>query len=100
AMKMTVRIGHTRARAGPGRTADARAELEALLERHLPSGHLASLVSIHRTLAEIALAADEGPAFEKHLAEMRRWALPTKNPALIAQCDQLRNARAAAGGWG
>jgi len=58
------------------------------------------LGAIHRELAEVALAEDDSPAFEEHLAAMRRWVTPTRNPALIAQCDQLKNARNSAGGWG
>ncbi|HEX4337301.1 MAG TPA: protein kinase [Polyangiaceae bacterium] len=99
-MTLGPRIELCRALAGLGDFAGAKAKLAALLDRHLVNENPTTLGAIYRTLAEVALAEDDKEAFEAHLANMRRVVTPTRNPALIAQCDQLRNAMRAVGGWG
>jgi hypothetical protein len=93
------RIELCRALAGLGEAPAAKAHLAQLLDRHLPNENPATLTSIYRTLAQVALFEKDMDAFEQHLASMRRWAQPTKNPALIGQCDQLRSAVHATGTW-
>jgi serine/threonine-protein kinase len=100
AMTLGPRIELCRALAGLGERTLAKAKLTELMEQYAPNENPATMTTIHRTFAEVALAEDDVPAFEAHLSAMRRWVMPTKNPALIAQCDQLKNVRGAAGGWG
>src|SRR5262249_4144813 len=71
----------------------------ALLSQYSPNENPVTLGSIHRTFAEIAVLEGDTPSFEQHVAAMRRWFQPTKNPALIAQVDQLRNVLSSATGF-
>ena len=55
---------------------------------------------MHEARARVALAAGEKAAFRLHLDAAERWLRPTRNPALIAQVDQLAavdNQRSVAG---
>ncbi len=98
AMTLGPRIELCRALAGVGDVAGAKARLGELLDRYAPNENAATLGAIHRTFAEVALAEGDTPAFEQHLSAMRRWVAPTKNPALIGQCERLRQMRVAPGG--
>jgi hypothetical protein len=99
AMTLLPRIELCRALAGLGDFAAARSNLEELLSRYAPNENPVTLGAIHRTFAEVAMLEGDTPSFERHLAAMRAWFQPTKNPALIAQSDQLRNSMSNAGGF-
>jgi tetratricopeptide (TPR) repeat protein len=99
AMTLLPRIELCRALAGLGDFASARTNLEELLRRYAPNENPVTLGAIHRTFAEVAMLEGDAPSFERHLAAMRACFQPTKNPALIAQSDQLRNSMSNAGGF-
>jgi tetratricopeptide (TPR) repeat protein len=99
AMTLLSRLELCRALAGLGDFATARANLAELLSRYAPNENPMTLGSIHRTCAEVAMLEGDTPSFEQHVAAMRSWFSPTKNPALIAQLDQLRNTLSSAGGF-
>jgi len=44
---------------------------------------------MHELRAELALQADDRAGYLDHVAAMRRWLVPTRNPALIARIDRL-----------
>ncbi len=80
------------AHAGLGHFDLARRDLAALLARHLPRHNPVTLGTVYRALASVALLEKDKALFERYLAEMERWYGGTKNPALVAQCEELRNA--------
>jgi tetratricopeptide (TPR) repeat protein len=96
AMTLLVRIELSRSLAGLGEFAAAKQHLTFMLDQYLPNENPATLSAIYRTFAEIAILEGDTVVFEQHLADMRRWVTATKNPALIAQCDQLRSSVRAA----
>lgn len=90
AMNVRVQLQLARAEAGLGDAGTAFARLESLLARHEDGQGPVTLGSIHRAMAEIALGAGDPNRFEHHLGEMERWFRPTRNPALVAQCQEVR----------
>jgi hypothetical protein len=63
--------------------------LDALIEKHAHAEGPVTLGTLHRTRAQLALQMGNQPEFNHHLSEMNRWFRPTRNPALIAQCEKL-----------
>jgi len=93
---LTVEIQLCKARAAQGQWAAAQAELDALFSRYRESDNAVTQGALHRTAAELAQLKGDVLAFEHHLSEMQRWHGPTKNPALIAQYERIRNEAAGA----
>ena len=84
-------LQYCKALAGQASWAAAQAALDQLFIRYAESDNPVTRGAIHRTAAELAHMHGDVLAFEHHLNEMQRWHTPTKNPALIAQCERLRN---------
>ncbi len=91
AMNLSLWLELAIAYAGTGEYDRARQLTDELLARHERNQNPMTLGCIARTAARIALLEGDTPRFEHHLAEMETWFRSTKNPALIAQCDKLRN---------
>jgi len=75
----------------------AVAGLDALIEEHSHAEGPVTLGTLHRTRAQLALQMGDTSAFAHHLSEMNRWFRPTRNPALIAQCEKLASQGASPG---
>jgi tetratricopeptide (TPR) repeat protein len=99
AMTLLARTEYCRALAGLGDFEGARAALAELFDVHGPNESPSTLGVLHRTGAEIAKVEGDTLAFERHLAAMRDWYFPTKNPALIAQYDRLRRSVSTGATW-
>ncbi len=99
AMTLGARTEYCRALAGLGDFEGARGALVRLFDVHGPNKSPSTLGVLHRTGAEIAKAEGDSAAFERHLAAMRQWYFPTKNPALIAQYDRLRRSVSGEATW-
>jgi tetratricopeptide (TPR) repeat protein len=91
AMNLSLWLELAIAYAGSGAFERAWQLTDDLLVRHAQNQNPMTLGCIARTAARIALLEGDTPRFEQHLAEMDHWFRSTKNPALIAQCDKLRN---------
>jgi hypothetical protein len=78
------------AEAGLGNTQRAVQLLESCFERAQRHENPLSLGSIYRGLAHVAARVGDTAAFERHLAAMTGYFLPTQNPCLLQQCDALR----------
>ena len=98
-LMLTVFIERCRALAGLRDFAGAKHELKSLLDYHAKNKNPYTMGALNRAGAEIAKQEGDTRAFEAHLAAMESWFRPTNNPALIAQCDKLKNATSTAGGW-
>jgi hypothetical protein len=101
ALNLGVSVELCLAEAGLGETEQANRRLEELLERHAAWRNPVTMGALHRAGAQIAWLAQDVDAFDRHAAEVERWFRPTRNPALIAQCDGLRGIRRGtiSGGW-
>jgi hypothetical protein len=97
AMNLRCYLELCHALAGLGELDAAKQELEKLFARHGGAQNPMTLGSLHRTAALVANAEKDSGGVERHLAEMERWFRSTRNPALIAQCDELRRSRAIRG---
>ncbi|MDH5671253.1 MAG: protein kinase [Myxococcales bacterium] len=74
-------------------TGDYRAAMDyvrELLQYYAASQHPLVLGNLHASACAIALAAEDGPALVEHLSLMERYFHPTRNSALIAQCERVR----------
>jgi hypothetical protein len=71
--------------------------VDGLLAKHGTADAPLLIGLIHKTKAEIALILRDGVQFETSFAEMSSRFRPTKNPALVAQCERLLAAAAQAG---
>jgi hypothetical protein len=67
-----------------GRVAEAREQLERLIERVVPTAHPLLLARLHEAAFSVALEAADRPAALLHLEAMERAIEPTGNPALLA----------------
>jgi hypothetical protein len=94
AVTLTLRVELCRALAGLADFGSANTQLDALFELYAANKNPVTLGTLHRTGAEIAILQGDAATFEQHVAAMQTWYQPTRNPALIAQCDQLQNAAA------
>lgn len=92
AVTLTVRVELCLALAGLGEFEAANIRLAHMIDLYTPNKNPVTLGTLHRAGAEIARMNGDKEAFERHLTEMQAWFHPTKNPALVAQCDQLRSA--------
>ena len=81
-----------------GDVAGAARAIDALIEKHRAGEGPVTLGSLHRARAQVALLAGDQTAFSLHLAEMNRWFRPTRNPALIGQCERLASQASAFSG--
>lgn len=89
------------ARAGLGELQEAANSLDALLEEHRSGQGPLTLGSIHSARARVAILQKDPIAFAEHVEQMGRWFRPTKNPALIAQCEKLEKLASSSGlEWG
>jgi hypothetical protein len=79
-----------------GRVDDALRRIDALLDRYSECDHALALGLLHECRGHIAWAAGKTDEYERSLAEMERWFLPTKTPELIAKCKRLRERRGSA----
>jgi hypothetical protein len=77
------------AHAGLGEHQQALGILDGLLQRYAAEDQPLLLGSLHKARAEVALLVDDRAGFEAHFLQMERRFRATRNPALIAQCDQL-----------
>ena len=75
--------------AGLGRVADATERIDGLLRRFEPTEHPLALGLLHEARARISWAAGSKQDYERSLAEMERWFLPTGTPFLISMCRRL-----------
>jgi tetratricopeptide (TPR) repeat protein len=92
ALNLNVYVELCLAEAGLGDFVAARELFDDLFERHAPRQNPLTLGSLHKARAQVALLEGDWPVFEEHAAAMERWFRWTKNPALIVQCEELRNA--------
>jgi hypothetical protein len=92
ALNLNVYVELCLAEAGLRNFATARTLLDGLFERHAPRHNPLTLGSLHKARAQVALLEGDRRAFEEHADAMERWFRWTKNPALIVQCEELRNA--------
>jgi tetratricopeptide (TPR) repeat protein len=83
--------------AGLGEHARALERIEALLREHAHGDNPLCMGLLHAARAEIAIAMGDAATFAPHLAEMERWFKGTENPALLAQCERLRDRGTKAG---
>jgi hypothetical protein len=81
------------AEAALGQTADALRRLEKLIARYGKHEHRLALGLIHETRACIAWAAGNTEIYEQSLAEVERWFLSTREPALIAKYKRIAELR-------
>jgi tetratricopeptide (TPR) repeat protein len=79
-----------------GRFDEAIARIDALRARFDHCDHALVLGTIHAMRAQVAYAAGDRDGFERSLAEVERWFVPTGAPTLIAQCNRLRELRSGA----
>jgi hypothetical protein len=77
------------AEAGLGRRAEAAHMLDQLLAQHAGHDNPLLMGLFHKARAELAIALADEAAFELHLAATEQRFRATRNPALIAQCEQL-----------
>jgi hypothetical protein len=83
------------AEAGLGNHAAAMQTLDQLIASAGDNPMLAGL--LHKARAELALKLSDKDAFEQHASAMEQYFRGTRNPALIAQCEQLSDAAIRAG---
>jgi anti-anti-sigma regulatory factor len=74
-----------------GRVDDALQRINNLLDRYEEHDHPLALGLLQECRGHIAWAAGKTDEYEKSLAEMERWFLPTKAPELTAKCKRLRD---------
>jgi tRNA A-37 threonylcarbamoyl transferase component Bud32 len=74
-----------------GQTDEALARIDALLERHGPTDHGLALGLLHEARARIAWGAGRVDEYERSLREVERRFIPTREPALVAKCQRLRD---------
>jgi tetratricopeptide (TPR) repeat protein len=91
AMLLRSQMEHCRALGGLGQHEAAQARLTELFERFLPNNNPVTLGMLHCVAAELAQRRADIIEFEHHLNMMHKYFDPTRNPALIAQIDRLRN---------
>ena len=77
------------AEAGLGRVDRGAEMLDELLTRFEGHDQPLLLGLLHKARAEIAVLARDSVAFEGHLARVEQHFMATRNPALVAQCEQL-----------
>ena len=85
------------AEAGLGNHAEGAAQLDQLIALYGQEDQPLLVGLLHKARAEVALLQRERDAFERHAEQMAHAFRGTKNPALLAQCDQL-SARAVRAG--
>jgi hypothetical protein len=78
------------AEAGLGNHTRAVELLDALLARWGDADQPLLVGLLHKARAEVALAMRDAVAFDEHHAAMSRCFKSTRNPALVAQCERLR----------
>ena len=83
------------AEAGLGNHAEAMHMLDQLIEIAGDNPLFVGLV--HKARAELALKLSDKDAFEQHASAMEKLFRGTRNPALIAQCEQLSESAVRAG---
>ncbi|MFI5308364.1 MAG: hypothetical protein ACHQ53_13475, partial [Polyangiales bacterium] len=49
-----------------------------------------TLGTLHEARAQVALMAGDAQRAREHLAQVKRWFLPTENPVLIGRCERLQ----------
>jgi hypothetical protein len=76
-----------------GHADDALRRIDALLGRYTGQEHRLALGLLHETRASIAWTAGRVNDYERSRAEVERWFLPTREPALIAKCKRLAELR-------
>jgi tetratricopeptide (TPR) repeat protein len=74
-----------------GRTDEALARIDALLERYGPTEHALALGLLHEARARIAWAAGKFDDYYGSLREVERRFLPAREPALTAKYQRLRD---------
>ncbi|HEY6561067.1 MAG TPA: AAA family ATPase, partial [Polyangiaceae bacterium] len=80
------------AEVGLGATAEAAQRIDAALAASATADNPLYLGTLHRTRAEIALAAEDAERFREHLDAMGAWVRRTANPTLILQWERLMDA--------
>lgn len=83
-----------------GDPARAARRLDEALEEAEKRGMPSPAGLLHEARARLALTTGDRAAFAAHIVAMRRWFLPTRNPALIARIDRLTAEARTAGGGG
>jgi tetratricopeptide (TPR) repeat protein len=73
-----------------GNFTTAKEQLAELFERFTVNQSPITLGSLHQARAHVACLEGDLTAFEHHLTAMETWFRGTGNPALLAQCDELR----------
>jgi hypothetical protein len=91
ALLLQVQIQHAHSLAGLGDLAGANRELDAALTEHGGGQCPVTLGLLHQARARVALKALDEAGFESHRAAMDRWLRPTRNPHLVAACEQLHH---------
>ena len=89
ALNLVVDIEAAHAEALLGQPERAIAQLDALLARHTPDGHVLAIGLLHEARALVAHGAQQVEVFLHSAREAERWLRPTRNPALIAKCERL-----------
>ncbi|HMI91777.1 MAG TPA: hypothetical protein VK509_10465, partial [Polyangiales bacterium] len=85
------------AEAGLGNHAQAIELLDGLLRAHGHEQQPMLIGLLHKARAEVALSMQDQVAFVRHFTEMERCFRAAKNPALIAQIEQLAQRAVRAG---
>lgn len=91
------------AEVGLGRVEHGARMLDQLLEKYASQDQPLLVGLLHKARAEVALVSNDSIAFETHLGKMGQYFHATRNPALVAQWENLadrgarKRLRAAAG---
>jgi hypothetical protein len=89
AMNMGPQIELARAEAALGDAALAEAQIRSLLAAYEGAGNALTIGALHEALADIAARRGDPRAFAEHLVDVDKWFRRTRNPALVARCEQL-----------
>ncbi len=89
AMNLGLRIELARAEAGLGNAALAETQIRSLLAAYEGAGNALTVGALHEALADLAALRGDSRAFAEHVVELDRWFRQTRNPALVARCEQL-----------
>ena len=80
------------AEAGLGHDAEAVRMLDEVLAQHGEQDNPLLIGLFHKARAELAIKLGDKPSYERHLSATELRFRATRNPALIAQCEQLIDA--------
>jgi hypothetical protein len=96
ALFLTPQLELCQAYSGLGEHETALKRVNALFERHTPNNNPFTLGTLHATAAELALRRADVLELVHHLTLMNQYFAPTRNPALLARGERLRNMYASA----